>query len=312
MRIDVRAEKSMDEDENASGYDRFRRIYSAIVTPGNTDAVDEQSLEELVQKEISAGVEGIYCCGSSGEGPILTEDARNTVVDIVVEKSSGQVPVITNVGSVSTLQSIRLAQHAENAGADAVSLYPPYYYSFNEREIYDHYHSVMDSISLPVVIYNIPQFTGVEMTHQSSSRLLSDDQVLGMKHTSHNMYELERMTAEHPDKVFFNGFDEIYASALAAGATATIGTTVNFQAGLFHEVREAFTAGQVGVARSVQRRINDVVERLVSLGVFSAAKALTGRIFGFDGRIRPPFRSIKPGEPKLTELERLVADGPER
>ncbi len=108
-----------------------------------------------------------------------------------------------------------------------MSLVLPYYYKFSKAEIIAYYRKVLSAISIPVIIYNIPQFTAVELDADIAGALLTDEQVLGVKHTSYNLYSLERMVAKYPEKVFFNGFNKIYLSALSADATATIGTTVN-------------------------------------------------------------------------------------
>ncbi len=182
-----------------------------------------------------------------------------------------------------------LAKTAEKDGADAVSLVPPYYYKFTKKEIIAYYQQVITAISIPVIIYNIPQFTGVELDAEIADALLSEPQVLGVKHTSHNLYSLERMAAKYPDKVFFNGFDEIFLSALAAGATATVGTTVNLQPELFLAVRDVFRRGEFARAMKLQQQINTVVEFMVARGIFQSAKYLAGLHLTDLGPLRQPF-----------------------
>lgn len=127
--------------------------------------------------------------------------------------------------------------------------------------------------------------------------LLTDEQVLGVKHTSHNLYSLERMTATYPEKVFFNGFDEIYLSALAAGAT------VNVQPELFMAVREAFRLGKMPQAQALQQKINTVVAFMVERGIFQAAKYLAGRNLTELGPVREPFTPLTARQKK--ELDGL-------
>ena len=221
----------------------FRGIISAVVTPMHADeSVNYSALDALARAQLARGVEGFYCCGSSGEGPLLRFDERRQVLATLVQSAGGRVPVIAHVGTPRTRDAVELAKHAEQDGASAVSLVPPYYYKYSREEIIAYYRRVLDAISIPVILYNIPQFTGVELDAQSADALLGDEQVLGVKHTSHNLYSLERMIARYPEKVFFNGFDEIFLSSLAAGATATVGTTVNLQPELFLALR--FSAGR--------------------------------------------------------------------
>ncbi|TLV10589.1 dihydrodipicolinate synthase family protein [Klebsiella indica] len=271
----------------------FRGIISAVVTPMNADeSVNYTALATLAHAQLARGVEGFYCCGSSGEGPLLRFDERRQVLTTLVTAVAGQVPVIAHVGTPRTRDAVELAKSAEQDGASAVSLVPPYYYKYSREEIISYYRRVLDAISIPVILYNIPQFTGVELDSLSAEALLGDEQVLGVKHTSHNLYSLERMIFRYPEKVFINGFDEIFLASLAAGTTATIGTTVNFQPELFLALRSAFQQGDIERAQRLQQRINEVVEQLIACGVFQAAKYLAGKGVVDTGPIREPFVAL--------------------
>ncbi|MBW9430077.1 dihydrodipicolinate synthase family protein [Atlantibacter hermannii] len=271
----------------------FRGIISAVVTPMHADeSVNYAALETLAHAQLARGVEGFYCCGSSGEGPLLRFDERKQVLATLVNAAQGKVPVIAHVGTPRTQDAVELAKSAEQDGASAVSLVPPYYYKYSREEIIAYYRRVLDAISIPVILYNIPQFTGVELDSLTAEALLGDEQVLGVKHTSHNLYSLERMIARYPDKVFFNGFDEIFLSSLAAGATATVGTTVNLQPELFLALRTAFRQGDIPKAQRLQQQINEVVENLVARGVFQSAKYLAGKGVVDTGPTREPFVAL--------------------
>ena len=197
----------------------------AIVTPMQDDgSLDFPRLRSLIDWHIAEGTDGIVVVGTTGESPTVNVDEHCELIRATVQHVSGRVPVIAHVGTPRTRDAVELAKHAEQDGASAVSLVPPYYYKYSREEIIAYYRRVLDAISIPVILYNIPQFTGVELDAQSADALLGDEQVLGVKHTSHNLYSLERMIARYPEKVFFNGFDEIFLSSLAAGATATVGS----------------------------------------------------------------------------------------
>lgn len=277
----------------SDNWQAFRGIISAVVTPMHADeSVNYATLETLAHAQLARGVEGFYCCGSSGEGPLLRFDERKQVLATLVNAAQGKVPVIAHVGTPRTQDAVELAKSAEQDGASAVSLVPPYYYKYSREEIIAYYRRVLDAISIPVILYNIPQFTGVELDSLTAEALLSDEQVLGVKHTSHNLYSLERMIARYPDKVFFNGFDEIFLSSLAAGATATVGTTVNLQPELFLALRTAFRQGDIPKAQRLQQQINEVVENLVARGVFQSAKYLAGKGVVDTGPTREPFVAL--------------------
>lgn len=288
-------------------YSRFERIFSALVTPMHSDeSVDYGTLSKLVDSQLGRGVEGFYCCGSSGEGLLLNLDERAEIVRSVVQAAAGRAPVIAHVGTIRTADAIALAKDAEASGADAVSLIPPYYYRFTADEILGYYNQVMAATTLPVIIYNIPQFTQVQFDKTLAGPLLDQEQVLGVKHTAHDLYSLERMTAAYPEKVFFNGFDEIFLSSLAAGAKATIGTTVNLQPELFLRTRNLFETGNLPEARAVQEQINDAVEELVAQGVFRAAKYLAGDGVLDCGNLREPFEPLNDVQRK--QLDRLLTN----
>lgn len=285
----------------------LERVFSALVTPMRQDeSIDFGILRELVERQISRGVEGFYCCGSSGEALLLTLEEREAVARNVVEQAAGRVPVIAHVGTIRTADAVRLARSAADDGVAALSLIPPYYYRWTAVEVRRYYQAVIDAAQqlarpVPVILYNIPQFTNVTFDKSNASGLFDQEAVLGMKNTAHDMYALERLTTAYPGKVFFNGFDEVYLSALAAGARATVGTTVNIQPELFLRVRAAFDAGDLVTARRVQTRINDTVETLVAHGVFQSAKYLAGDADQPTGDCREPFTS-------LTSDDRRVLD----
>jgi len=287
-------------------WQNFRGIISAVITPMHSDeSVNYSALETLAKAQMARGVEGFYCCGSSGEGPLLRLEEREQVLATLTKTVEGKVPVIAHVGTPRTLDAVQLAKSAEQHGASAVSLVPPYYYKYSRQEVINYYRRVLDAISIPVILYNIPQFTGVELDKQSAQALLSDEQVLGVKHTSHNLYSLERMAAEYPEKVFFNGFDEIFLASLAAGATATVGTTVNLQAELFLALRQAFQTGDIPRAQALQKQINEVVEQLVAEGIFQSAKYLAGKNCTDSGPVREPFTPLNAGQ--YSRLDALYA-----
>lgn len=269
-------------------------IYSALIVPMYDDeSVNYDMLRRIVDHELANGVEGFYCCGSSGEALLLSLEERQKILETVLAKVDGRVPVISHVGTIRTGDAIALAEHAKAAGASAISMIPPYYYHFSTEEIIGYYEDVLNAVpDLGVIIYNIPQFTGISFGKDNAARLLENPAVVGIKHTSQDLYGLERMKEAYPDKCYFNGFDEMYLPALAAGADAAIGTTVNLYPQLFLKVRELYRAGKMEEALAVQRQINSNIEAYCSVGIFNAVK-YEFRRRGFDcGVCRKPFRPL--------------------
>ena len=145
-------------------------IYSALITPMHADeSVNYDMLAQLVQYELAQGVEGFYCCGSSGEALLLSLEERMRILDVVLRAVDGRVPVISHVGTIRTADVIQLAAHAAAAGASAVSMIPPYYYHYTTEELLGYYEDVIRAVpGIGVIIYNIPQFTGVSFTKENA------------------------------------------------------------------------------------------------------------------------------------------------
>jgi N-acetylneuraminate lyase len=253
------------------------------------ESVNHHVLGALVEHQLSRGVEGFYCCGSSGEALLLSLEERKSVLRTVVGAAAGRAPVIAHVGALRTADAVELALDAQDAGAQAVSMIPPYYYKFTPKEINAYFEAVMAACDLPVILYNIPQFTGYSFDKTNAASLLNSPQVTGLKHTSQDLYALERLRAAYPDKVYFNGFDEMFLAGLSAGADGAGATTVNVQPERFLRLREAFARGDLAEAQRLQQQINDVVEVLVAHGIFAAVKYLI-TLEGLDaGACRAPF-----------------------
>ncbi|GAB3816105.1 N-acetylneuraminate lyase [Tessaracoccus terricola] len=267
-------------------------LFSAIASPLNADgALDEAMARELAAHHVQVGVEGLYCGGSSGEGLLLGVDERRRLLAAVAEGAAGRIPVVAHVGALSTRDSITLARHAQDTGAVAVSMIPPIYYKYSSDEVAGHYRAVMDAVDIPMIIYNIPQFTGQDL--QAGDELLSDERVVGVKYTAHSMYQLERIASHHPRLQLVNGFDEAFLPSLAAGATGSIGTTISMQTDTFKAVRAHYRAGRLDEARRFQERINDAIETLVDVGVFPAAKWVEAELTGLPlGPCRAPFQPV--------------------
>jgi len=289
--------------------ENINKIFSALVTPINEDeSLNLDALKRLVNFEINSGVEGFYCCGSSGEGLLLSNEERKLFLETVIKEVNGRVPVVSHIGTIRTNDVIDLAKHAKSMGVAAVSMIPPYYYKFSMDEIMKYYEDVIDAVSdLPVIVYNIPQFTGVSFTKENAGRLLDNPRVVGIKHTSTDLFGLERMVQNYPEKTFLNGFDEIFLSGLAAGATAAIGTTVNLYPKTFKRIRELYQCGEIEHARQVQHLVNHRVEETVAVGIFSAMKYIL-KSQGIDcGICRKPFKELT--DDQKARLDKLIAEG---
>ena len=269
-------------------------IYSALVTPMYKDeSVNYDMLRRLVTYQLSKGVEGFYCCGSSGEALLLSIEERKKILETVIDTVQGRVPIISHVGTIRTAEVIELAEHAKASGVAAVSMIPPYYYRFTQDEILGYYEDVIKAVPhLSVIIYNIPQFTGISFNKDNISRLLQNPYVVGIKHTSQDLYGLERMRSAYPGKIYFNGFDEMFLAALSMGVDATIGTTVNLYPELFLHLRACYYSGDMQGAQQIQHTLNSYVEAFCNVGIFNATKYVLSRRGMKCGVCRSPFRPM--------------------
>lgn len=271
----------------------LRGIYPALPTPMHGDgSVDLPTLKRLVDFVIDQGVDGLYVGGSTAESLLLTEDERRAIAETALAHAAGRVKVIVHTGAGGTDGALRLSKHARANGADAISSIPPIYFKYTTDEVIAYYLELIDKSEMPLVVYNIPAFTGINMTQGASAELFKHPRVVALKHTNTNMYELERVLAHNPSLVALNGYDEAFLSGLSMGAHGMIGSTVNFMARKFIALRDAFTAGRNDEALRLQREANAIIETLVEVGVFNAVKyALTLR--GVDcGACRGPFRPL--------------------
>jgi len=287
------------------------RLFSAAVTPMAADeSVDLDALAAMIEADLARGVEGLYVCGSSGEGVLLSESERKSIARTAVAAATGRAPVVSHIGAMSTGEAIRLAEDAKDAGVTAISMIPPLYYGYSTADVVRHFRAVIDAVELPFVLYNIPQFTGRDISEGGFEELLELPQVVGVKHTSRNLYGAERIIQRYPHLNLINGFDEFYLPALSIGARGAIGTTVGVQIELFLALRRRFTANDLEGARVVQVRINDTVEAMVAEGVFGAAKHLSGKNSVALGDCRRPLPALdEEARSRLDEVwERLQAN----
>lgn len=270
--------------------EKFKGIFPALLTPfDSNDNVNTKVLEEITEYNIKKGVDGFYVGGSTAEAFLLTEEERIQVMETVSKVAKGRVTLIAHIGCISTAQAIRLAKIAKELGYDAISSVSPFYYKFSFAEIKKYYFDIVDAVDLPMLIYNFPAFSGVNLTVDNISEFLNDDRFLGVKHTSNDYFAMEQFKAAYPDKVVYNGFDEMFMAGLAMGADGAIGSTFNVMAEKFIRIRNLFAENKVEEARAIQKEANQIIQALCKVGVMQGEKALMDAL-GFDmGPARAPF-----------------------
>ena len=283
---------------------RFQGVYPSVLTP--IDAAGELmpgALRKMVRYIIDHDMDGLYVAGSTSEAFAMPTEMRRQILGIVVEEAAGKVPAIAHVGYVSTQETIDLAKLAESLQYDAISLVPPYYYKFTTRDLRRHVQAVGEAVSIPVILYNIPDATGVRIDAAVMREVLGYDFVAGLKHTSQDLYLLERLKTDFPDKSFFMGSDQALAAGLAMGADGGIGSTYTALAPRIKGIYRCMKDGRVHDALAHQRAINDVIERLLDVGVFQGLKILLDDL-GLEGGVcRAPF--TMPSAEEVTPLRQV-------
>ncbi len=272
----------------------LKGIMPALMT-GFTDdreAIDDARMKKLTAHLMKQGVHGLYVGGSSGEMLLCSDAERRQLLEDVLSVTEKKITVIAHVGCTGTRETLALARHAEKAGADALSSVTPLYFAYSFTDVKHFYEALAAETSLPVIIYNIPARTGMTLNAAQLHELLSIPNIGGMKFTSSDFFQLERLRADHPDKIFYNGSDEMLLSGLSAGADGGIGTTYNFQADRMLEIYRLYHAGKMKEALAVQSRANRIIESVLKYGVMPACKEIL-RLGGLDyGKCRAPFTAL--------------------
>ena len=266
-------------------------IFPALLTPFDSKGrVDEENLRRLVSTNIGRGVDGFYVCGSTGEAFLLKPEERKRILETVVSEVAGRVSIICHIGAIGTDSTIELGKHAEAAGADAVSSIPPFYYKFSAAEVVGFYRDIADAVGLPVIPYNFPALSGVTLTGDLIRQLRENSRIIGVKFTSNDLFQLERMKKDDPTLIVYNGFDELFLAGLAMGADGAIGSTFNFMPEKFIGIRERVGAGDIVGARAFQEKANEVIQVLLGTGKpLNAHKFILGLQGIPCGECRRPF-----------------------
>lgn len=286
----------------------LRGILSAMCTPFTADGsrVDEDGLRDLVEGTIKAGVHGLIPCGSTGEFVALTTEERKRVTEIVAEQARGRVSVAPHVGSTSTAVAVDLARHAERAGADGVMAVNPYYEPMSLDEVYGYFKSLSDAVTIPIMVYNLPVATGMNLRPEFLARMAREiKNVKYVKDSSGDLSQVSELLYRYrQDVTVFNGWDTITFSGLALGSKGSVWGAANVMPGQCAELFNLIEAGRLADARALWERMWPVMQFLVTEGYVASVKA-GATLIGFRvGGPRPPIRALSPQ--KTGELKSLL------
>jgi 4-hydroxy-tetrahydrodipicolinate synthase len=235
----------------------FKGSFVALITPMLADGtVDEATLERFVDWQIGEGTHGLVPVGTTGESPTLTHEEHHRVVEIAVAVAGGRVPVIAGAGSNSTAEAIDLAQHARRAGADAALVVTPYYNKPTQEGLYLHYTAVADSAEIPIIIYNVPGRSVVDMSAETMGRLAKHPNIVGVKDATANLARpLHVRRTCGADFCQLSGEDHTAVAHLASGGVGCISVTGNIAPRLLSAMHRAWQNGEVAEAIAIQHRL---------------------------------------------------------
>ena len=281
-------------------------VFAALMTPFHDDgALKLDALAPLAEFGLAQGLHGFYVGGSTGEAFLQTAVERKAVLKEFARVVAGRARLIAHVGAISTDEAIDLARAAADAGYDAVSAIPPFYFDFSPAEVLAHYRALAEATPLPLVVYNFPAKSARPLSTAELLALLAHPRIVGVKHTSQNLYQLERLKTAAPEAVVYNGFDEMFVGGMAMGADGGIGTTYNVMGALFVQMYEAMRTGELPRAQALQTHANAVIDVLIEVGVFPGTKAML-QLLGVDcGPCRRPFARLTAAQ--QAKVEAVVA-----
>ena len=245
--------------------DNLRGIFPATVSTFDMDGrFDPVSMRRIVRHQIDAGVDGLYVCGGTGEGLLMNFKERQDLLETVLDETRGDVTVIAHVGAFQIPETIALARHASGIGVDAISALPPsYFYKPDEISQINYYKSIAQVSEVPLLIYNIPQRTGIAMTEVLYEELIQVDNIIGMKDSSGDIYTLGHLAGKWKESVIFEGEDGLLLPGLIAGAIGGIGASYNLMPDLFVQLWEAYQGKNIDKAAGIQARINEIIQALL-------------------------------------------------
>jgi N-acetylneuraminate lyase len=250
-------------------------MYAALMTglsdEGEFDPQRQCNITEYVLRQ---GLAGLYVGGSSGESGLLTVDELLAQQELVAASAAGTgVTLIAHVGMPNLRDSVRLARQARKLGYHALSALPPHSYPFSDEEVYGYYRSLAAATELPLIVYEIPLRTGRPLPLNLLIRILDVKNVAGIKFTSTDLFKLSMLRRQRPQKVFYFGFDEIYAAAATLGTDGGIGTTYNLLGKLYVALDQAIRMNDLPRAQELQEISQKFVEVLMETGVLPGMKA---------------------------------------
>lgn len=284
----------------------FKGAGVAIVTPFTQD--DEVNFEELgkmIDFQIAGGTDAIIICGTTGESSTLTHEEHDECIKFAVEHTAGRVPVIAGTGSNSTAEAIRLSTHAQNNGADALLLVTPYYNKATQKGLIQHYTAIANSVDLPIILYNVPSRTGVNILPQTAVTLAKNvKNIVAVKEASGNISQVAELAALADGCIdIYSGNDDQVVPLLSLGGVGVISVLSNVMPKLTHDMVMSYLNGDVKLSRQLQLSVMNLNKALFcEVNPIPVKEALN--MMGWNaGAVRSPLCEMEPQHKELLRKE---------
>ena len=234
----------------------FHGVIVATVTPFRNGKLDRNALKRLIRFQIENGTDGVVPCGTTGESATLSFDEHERVIDIALESADGRIPVIAGTGSNNTREAIVLTRYAKRAGANAALVITPYYNKPPQEGLVRHFLAVAESTDIPIILYNVPGRTGVNMTPATVARLAEIPNIVGIKEASGNLNQVCDIIRTTPKKFcVLSGDDFLFFPMMALGAKGVISVASNVAPALMSELYDTYIIGELSRARDIHFRL---------------------------------------------------------
>lgn len=284
----------------------FKGAGVAIVTPfTQDDKVNFEELGKMIDFQIAGGTDAIIICGTTGESSTLTHEEHDACIKFAVEHTAGRVPVIAGTGSNSTAEAIRLSTHAQNNGADALLLVTPYYNKATQKGLIQHYTAIANSVDLPIILYNVPSRTGVNILPQTAVTLAKNvKNIVAVKEASGNISQVAELAALADGCIdIYSGNDDQVVPLLSLGGVGVISVLSNVMPKLTHDMVMSYLNGDVKLSRQLQLAVMNLNKALFcEVNPIPVKEALN--MMGWNaGAVRSPLCEMEPQHKELLRKE---------
>ena len=280
----------------------FRGSAVALITPFRDGAIDYPALHSLVDRQIAGGTDAIVCCATTGECATMSAEEKLAVATDVIERVGGRIPVIVSTGGNNTSSVIAQSVAAEKAGANALLIVTPYYNKTTQDGLVAHYYAVADKVRIPIIVYNVPSRTGLNILPSTMQRLLQHENIVGTKEASGNIEQIVNLAALCPDCELYSGNDDHTLPLLSIGGLGVISTIANIVPREMHDLCATFFAGDLARAREIQFAMLPLWKAAFCEVNPIPVKAMAGLLGLCSGEMRLPL--VPPSEANL----RMIAD----